>query len=31
MNCHFIFYVIVAALTIVLGVIGLALYACGVR
>lgn len=30
MSRHFVFYVIVAALTIVLGVIGVALYACGV-
>lgn len=31
MSRHFVFYVIVAALVIVLGMIGLALYACGVR
>lgn len=31
MNRPFIFYVIVIALTIILGVIGMALYACGVR
>lgn len=30
MSRHFVFYVIVAALTIILGVIGMALYACGV-
>lgn len=31
MNSRFLFYVIVAALTIILGVIGMALYACGVQ
>lgn len=31
MSRHFTFYVIVAALTIILGVIGIALYACGVQ
>lgn len=31
MNRPFIFYVIVIALTIILGVIGMALYACGVQ
>lgn len=31
MTRHFVFYVIVAGLTIILGVIGIALYACGVR
>lgn len=31
MNSRFLFYVIVAALTIILVVIGMALYACGVR
>ena len=31
MSRHFVFYVIVAGLTIVLGVIGMALYACGVK
>lgn len=31
MNSRFLFYVIVAALTIILVVIGMALYACGVQ
>ena len=31
MNRPFVFYAIVAALGIVLGVIGVALYACGVK
>lgn len=31
MSRHFVFYVIVAALTIILGMIGIALHACGMR
>lgn len=31
MSRHFVFYIIVAALMFILGMIGLALYACVVR